>query len=304
MPLPPYDKMTLPVLRFIAEKGVHKISEIEPLVVDYFSVSPDESAETLPSGTETRLHNRVSWAVYDLYKSGLLKRVKRGHYDITEHGQKELQSPPEQMDRTYLRKFDSFREWEEKSARKSKTSSPVNNTAETSGTPEDQMAEAFAAMQVALADELLEKVKEISPVGFEQLVLNLMIRMGYGGSREASGFLTKASGDNGIDGLINEDRLGLDVIYLQAKRYTENNISEPQIREFVGALAGKQANKGVYITTTAFSRQAIAFAERVQQKVILIDGEKLAELMIEHDLGVSTKTEYKIKRLDTDFFDF
>ena len=297
--------MTLPVLQLIADKSVHRIAELEPLVAAHFHLSEEDRAETLPSGAETRLHNRVGWAMYDLYKAGLLRRVKRAHYDITELGKKELQTPPERMDRNYLRKYDSFREWEEKSARKSKISSSKTDTLpDESATPEDQMAEAFATMQAALADELLEKVKEISPLAFEQLVLSLMIRMGYGGSRESSGFLTKASGDNGIDGLINEDRLGLDVIYLQAKRYTENTISEPQIREFVGALAGKQANKGVYITTTAFSRQAVAFAERVQQKVILIDGERLAELMIEHDLGVSTKTEYKIKRLDTDYFDF
>lgn len=165
------------------------------------------------------------------------------------------------------------------------------------------MAEAYQTLRAKLKEEVLELTKAMDPLNFEQLVLDLMLRMGYGGAREGAGQLTQASNDGGIDGLINEDKLGLDVIYLQAKRYTDGVIGRPKIQEFVGALAGQAANKGVFITTSTFSQGAVDFANAVQQKIILIDGDRLADLMIEHNLGVAIEQVYEVKRIDSDFFE-
>ena len=246
--------------------------------------------------------------MYDMFKAGLLNRHTKGLYFITEVGKSVLGESPERIDRQFLMRFPSFKEWQEKSNRRdsSKKQSAKTGTASlelSSVTPDELMAEAYQILRATLVSEVLEKVKIMAPTAFEQLVVDLMIRMGYGGPREDSSWVTKQSGDEGIDGVINEDRLGLDVIYLQAKRYAEKNVSRPAVQGFVGALAGQQATKGVFITTSEFSKEAKVYAKNVAQKVILIDGLRLADLMIEHNLGVSVRHTYEVKDVDSDYFD-
>lgn len=310
MPVPEFQEFHLPALREIAAGRAETPRGLVPFFVQHFKLTDEERTEMIPSQKKTRVLDRITWALVDLAKARLLIRPRRGYYQITTRGQEVLQDPPLRIDRAWLMRFDEFREWQERSNKRPQPPNNCNNKPielsiepVVEATPEEIVGKAMATLNAKLIDEVLEQVKEVEPLKFEQLVLDLMLKMGYGGSREGAGRLTQASNDGGVDGLINEDKLGLDVIYLQAKRYTENSIGRPKIQEFVGALAGRQANKGVFITTSAFSKGAEEYAKTVQQKIILIDGERLAELMIEHNLGVSIEQTFEIKRIDSDYFD-
>ncbi|WP_309382824.1 restriction endonuclease [Cerasicoccus frondis] len=310
MPIPEFQEFHLPVLKQFSEGVIISPSDLESYFADYFKLNEEERKELLPSGKQRRLLNRINWSLYDLFRAGLLDRPKKGKYLLSKRGQEILNNPPSKIDREYLNQFAEFRKWQaQTSSGSGATSAQSKNTGDTlpnevdDATPEEIVGKAMSTLAAKLKGEVLDLTKAMDPLKFEQLVLDLMLKMGYGGAREGAGQLTQASNDGGIDGLINEDKLGLDVIYLQAKRYIDGTIGRPKIQEFVGALAGKQANKGVFITTSAYSQGAIDYANAVQQKIILIDGERLAELMIEHNLGVAVETVYEVKRIDSDFFE-
>lgn len=255
-----------------------------------------------PSGTQRRWHNRVNWACYDMYRASLLNRPRRGHYIITELGREVLSQGWDRIDRSFLTQFESFADWINRSSNSSAQSEPGVSNPPDSLTPEEAIATANRRIQADLRDEVLQMVQGMNPYQFEVLVIDLLLAMGYGGSREEAGRVTQGSNDQGIDGVINEDRLGLDVIYIQAKRW-QSSVGLREIQGFVGALAGQQAQKGIFITTSDFSQNAIAYARSVSQRVILIDGNRLADLMIEHNIGVTIANTVHIKRLDSDYFE-
>jgi restriction system protein len=270
-----------------------------------FQLTDSERDELLPSGSQRRWHNRANWACYDLYRAGLLKQIKKGVYEITEEGKALAAKKPPMIDREFLMQFEPFRQF--MSERKARNLQPpvVSRTdliTEDETTPEERIESAFNDLRESLVADLRAKLADVNPFRFEQVVLDLLVAMGYGGSRREAAEVTQKSGDAGIDGVINEDRLGLDVIYVQAKRW-KNNVGREEIQNFVGALAGKKASKGVFITTSAFNEIAREYAAGLHQKIILIDGRRLAELMIEHGIGVAEEHAYSVKKIDSDYFE-
>lgn len=304
MAVPNLDDIRRPALELLAGLSrLTNVSEVFDLLAPKFDLTEEDLMEMLPSGTQRRWHNRVNWACYDLYRSGCVDRPVKGKYQINDRGREVLANGPEVLTRTYLREqsedFDKFLTPTTKGTGEAITDEVRT---ETSDTPEEQIDQAVATLDKSLREELVGHLLAVDPYRFEQVVVDLLYAMGYGGSRAEAAQVTKKSGDEGIDGVINEDRLGLDVIYVQAKRW-KNTVGRPEIQSFVGALAGKQAHKGVFITTSSFGPGAIEYAAMVPQKVILIDGGRLASLMIEHGVGVSTQRMIAIKRIDTDYFE-
>lgn len=309
MPIPEFNQIKAPALQFFAADGKpHKLAEVFQTVAKHFNLTEEEQNELLPTGTQRRWHNRANWACYDLYRAGILERPKRGLYVITDLGKKVAAQKPTVIDRDYLMQFPQFAKWMETTdaAKESTTDSTENRSqadiASRASTPEEMISTAFQTLRATLKREVLDLVRKMDPYRFEKLVVDLLVAMGYGGSRDEAAQVTKASGDEGIDGIINEDRLGLDVIYLQAKRW-QNTVGRPDLQNFVGALAGRQAHKGVFITTSDFNSNAIAYAKQVPQKVILIDGDRLADLMIQHNIGVFRRETFEIKNVDSDYFE-
>ena len=300
MPVPDFNEIKGPALQLFADGQPHKVSDLYELLADQFSLSPTERAELLPSGMQARFHNRANWACFDLYRAGLLVRPKRGTYQITPLGQEVAAQKPTRMDREYLMKFGEFRKWMEKDGGSSVE--PEREVLIPPKTPLETLEAAHWSLSERLKSELMQLVTKMDPIRFERLVLDLLLAMGYGGSREEAARMTKASNDEGIDGVINEDRLGLDVIYVQAKRW-QNTVGRKEIQSFVGALAGQQANKGIFITTSDFADTAVEYVRKLSQKVILINGDRLADLMIRHDIGVSKEHSFEIKRIDSDYFE-
>ena len=305
MPIPEFNAIKAPALQYFLDGKSHSLSEVSIDLGKQFALSSEELAELLPSGAERRWNNRANWACYDLYRAGLLERPKRGVYLITEAGRKIAAQKPAYIDRDFLLQFPSFAEFHLKSGAKkgvSEHAGKAGDVADKEKTPEELIDEAYQVLHAALKKEIQDLVTNMDPFQFEQLVLDLLLAMGYGGSREEAAQVTKASGDEGIDGVINEDRLGLDVIYLQAKRW-QQTVGRKEIQSFVGALAGQQAHKGVFITTSDFADTATVYAKKVSQKVILIDGDRLADLMIQYGIGVSTSHSYDVKHVDGDYFE-
>ena len=309
MPIPEFNEIKAPAIQFFADGKQHKVSEVYEVLAKHFNLTEQELNEILPSGVQRRWHNRANWACYDLYRAGLLDRPKRGLYVITENGRKVAEQKPKVIDRDFLMQFPQFVAFAQatgtrKTARDDQKSVEEDSSGPTAKntTPEELIGTANEELHETLRKDLLELVKKMDPFLFEHLVIDLLVAMGYGGSREEAAKVTKASGDEGIDGIINEDRLGLDVIYLQAKRW-QQTVGRKEIQSFVGALAGQQAHKGVFITTSDFAETAIDYAKKVSQKVILIDGDKLADLMIKHNIGVALSHSYELKHIDTDYFD-
>lgn len=305
MPIPEFNEIKAPALQLFADGKERRISEAFAPLAKHFSLTDDEQNEMLPSGTQRRWHNRADWACYDLFRAGLLARPRRGIYVITEAGKALAAKNPKVIDRDFLMQYPEFAKFAQmtgkpKDTKAKNAKSPLAFTEQT--TPEEILENAHQFVQANLQKEVLENVSKMNPYKFEQLVVDLLVAMGYGGSREEAARVTKASNDEGIDGIINEDRLGLDVIYIQAKRW-QNTVGRREIQSFVGALAGQKAQKGIFITTSDFADTAIAYAKNVHQKIILIDGVRLAALMIEHDIGVSPTHAYKVKRIDSDYFE-
>lgn len=296
MAIPDFQTLMLPLLKIARDEGEHWFKDAVDAVAQQFQLSEAELSEMLPSGRAPLFYNRLAWAKTYLKKAGLLELPRRGSFRITERGRQVLQSAPTKIDLALLKKFPEFADTNEQAAE-----GVSSVSVQTGETPEEAIERAHALMRHELTDEILASIKKCSPAFFEQLVVQLMIKMGYGGSREEAGRAVGKSGDGGIDGIINEDRLGLDAIYLQAKRW-DGVVGRPEIMKFVGALAGQRANKGVFITTSWYTQEAKDYAGNSQYKVVLIDGPRLADLMIEHDLGVSVVAIYQLKRIDSDFF--
>ncbi|WP_347275982.1 restriction endonuclease [Leptolyngbya sp. FACHB-321] len=302
MTLPTYDQFMLPLLKLAAEAGeIHPIAGLREKLVQQFGITPEQRAVRLPSGQQSVFDNRVGWANTYLRKAGLIERPKRGYVQITQRGREVLAESPTAIDNLYLQRFDEFREFRERSATEEPLAITPNATPASTTTPEETISKAIGILNAELRDELLDKVKQLTPEHFEGLVLRLLHAMGYGGSlKDVEG--VPRGPDGGIDGTIKEDKLGLDVIYIQAKRW-ENSIGREKIQAFQGALAGVGARKGVFITTSSYTQQAIAYAAQLRDsKIILLDGQKLTQFMIEHDVGVSIKETFHLKRLDEDFF--
>jgi len=300
MPIPDFQSLMLPFLEMANDKKEYSSNDfLEPLAVK-FNLTENEKAEMLASGSQRIFHNRVHWAKAYLKMAGLIENTRRGFFKITDRGLKTLEESPSKITIKYLRQFPDFQTVKEP---KINTSSIEDTTDEViNKTPQEQIEQAFQTIDNALGQDLLQKIKSCSWQFFEKLVIDLLLKMGYGGSKSEAAELIGKTGDEGIDGIIKEDRLGLDVIYIQAKKWDSTTIGRPEIQKFVGALAGQGAKKGVFITTSKFSPDATTYLPKNETKVILIDGQKLVQLMIEFELGVSTKELYKLKITDDDYF--
>lgn len=304
MAIPDYESLMLPLLRRLAVVEELKFADAVRQLGDDFGLTTDELKQMLPSGRDFMFRNRVGWARLHMKHADLLAQVRHGVMAITPAGRKLLQAAPARIDLATLKRFDAYRAYRLRVAVDGQGAVPAVVTPEIVGrlSPDDLIETAARELNAALVEELLATVRERSSSFFEKLVVRLLLKMGYGGSRQENGQVVGRSGDGGIDGVISEDRLGLDSIHVQAKRW-QGTVGEPEIRDFLGALVGRGASKGVIITPSNFSEAARTFAARsLQQRIVLIDGERLAGLMIEHGLGVSTVATYEIKRIDSDFF--
>ncbi len=298
MAIPDYQSIMLPLLQFLSDKKEHSLREtIEHLELK-FELSDDDKKQLLPSGSQPIFENRVGWARTYLKKALLLEPVRRGFFQITERGMNILAKKPERIDASFLRQFPEFLEFQ--NIRKEEKEEPVAVEVN-SETPEESIESAYLRLKSNLANEIIQNIKSCSPTFFERLVIELLVKMGYGGSRKDAGEAIGKSGDGGIDGIIKEDKLGLDILYIQAKRW-EGCVGRPEIQKFAGALQLHHAKKGIFITTSNYSKDAIDYVSRIESKIILIDGELLANLMIDNKVGVSTVTTYDINKIDSDYF--
>lgn len=302
MSLPTYDRFMLPLLKLAAEnEQVYAIATLREKLAQQFGITPEQRAVQLLSGQQSMFDNRVGWASTYLRKASLLSRPKRGYVQITQRGRDVLAEQPLVLDNLYLQRFEEYREFKERSMSEVPLSGISNDAPASTTTPEETISKAIGILDAELRDELLDKVKHLPPDRFEGLVLKLLHAMGYGGSMKDVEGVPRGP-DGGIDGTIKEDKLGLDIIYIQAKRW-ESSVGREKVQAFQGALAGVGARKGVFLTTAAFTQPAIAYAAQLRDsKIILIDGQQLADLMVEHDVGVSIKETFYLKRIDEDFF--
>lgn len=289
----------LPFLQFAADGQEHSVREAREALAETFQLTPEERAALLPSGRQHTFDNRVAWAKIYLERAGLLASPRRGYFQISDRGRGVLSKPPDRIDIRFLGQYPEFNEFRSADKTSSVVEPPDSGTERE--TPEEVLEKASQHLRDNLASEVLERVKASSARFFEHLVVNLLVKMGYGGSLEQAGRAIGKSGDEGIDGVINEDRLGLDTIHIQAKKW-DGSVGRPEVQKFVGALQGKRARKGVFITTGTFTSDAVDYVSRIEVKVVLIDGRQLASLMIEHNLGVATRASYEVKRVDEDFF--
>ncbi|MBR7890134.1 restriction endonuclease [Marinomonas sp. A79] len=300
MAIPDYQTLMLPFLRLLADGAEHQLPEVTESLSLEFQLTEEERNELLPSGNQAIMRNRVGWARAYLKKALLLDAPRRGVFQITDRGREVLADAPEKITARYLRRFEEFCEFQNSASSSEEISTPQNT--DENRTPTEAIEVAFNTLNNDLATEVLDSIKKQTPQFFEQLVVQLMQAMGYGGWSKESGRATQFTSDGGIDGIINEDPLGLETIYLQAKRYSDNAIGRPDIQAFVGALEMRRARKGVFITTSRFSKEALEYISMIEKKVVLIDGKQLADLMIKHNLGVTVKQTYQVKDLDTDYF--
>jgi restriction system protein len=304
--VPPYDALTLPLLQFAADGVTHQIREAVEAIAGELGITDDQRDEMLPSGKKRRFDDRLQWACTYLKKACLLESVGWGKFRITERGRQALRQNPIHINRHYLMQFPEFVNFIRPNIKEPLGANPTDDIFfDMDMTPQDLIQAAHLGLQQDLADDLLDIVLSSSPAFFERLVIDLLLAMGYGGSREDAGRAMGRTGDGGIDGYIQEDKLGLDIIYVQAKRWARNKtVGRPEIQAFVGSLMGAGAKKGVFMTTSRFSQTAIKYAGSIQHlKVILIDGAQLTQLMIEHDVGVTIERTYTAKMIDRDYFD-
>lgn len=296
----------LPLLKLAADGNEHRTRGFVEVLADQFHLTPEERAEKLESGPG-RFADRVGWARTGLKMAGLLEVPKRAFIRITERGREVLRRGVAGITVKYLHRFPEYREWRGLSDDKppSALPSPAQTETTASATPRERLEEAYTELNATSTQDILAKIKSCPPPFFERLVVDLLVKMGYGGSRsDAAGSVVGRSGDGGIDGIIKEDELGLDMIYLQAKRYTTANVPIGDVRDFVGALVGKRARKGVFITTSGFQKDAREYAQTIEGKtLVLIDGTMLAGLMLKHELGFSVTETYRVGRIDEDYFD-
>ena len=320
MPIPDYQTLMLPLLRgFEGVSEPRRVKDFVEYIADEFTLSQEELAERIPSGQENLLTNRMAWARTYMGKAELLRSVSRGMLEITERGRALVAERPERIDLSTLRRYPEFVSWVETSTanspRKTKPSNalvdqsggsitPLATPSELLTTPREQIDAAKRAIEDALSDELMQRVRKMTPTDFEELVLRLLLAMGYGQGLDEMAKAVGGSGDGGIDGVINQDPLGLERVFVQAKRYKEGNgVSSPDIRNFVGALNINRANKGVFVTASHFTPDAYRAAEGSTVQVVLIDGARLAELMVRYKVGVLVRDIIELKEIDEGFFD-
>jgi restriction system protein len=304
MAIPDYQSLMLPLLKLVEDKKEHKYRDLIESLASEFKITDDERKELLASGNQAIFDNRVGWAKTYLKKAGLLESPKRATFVITSSGLETLKKNLNNIDAKYLRQFPTFLEFQNASRTENETEDENKEVSINGQTPEENLDIAYQRIRKSLASELINKVVELSPSFFERLVVELLVKMGYGGSIKDAGKAIGKSGDEGIDGTIKEDKLGLDIIYIQAKRWKPGNvIGRPELQKFVGALAGQGAKKGIFITTSNFTREALEYTPRNETKIVLIDGEQLAQLMIDYNLGCTPQQTYEIKKIDSDYFD-
>ncbi|WP_085276131.1 restriction endonuclease [Pseudogulbenkiania subflava] len=305
MAIPDFQTIMLPLMQLAENRQEYALKSAVELLAEKFGLSGEERSQLLPSGRQTTFANRIAWSKTHLTQAGLLESTRRGHFKITQSGLALLSENPDAIGMKLLERYPTYRDFRQRSSVEKNDSSvqpeKVHVVEEEHRTPEEMLAAAYKTIRQSLVDELLTTIKQCSPRFFEQLVVDLIIAMGYGGSHQEAGQAIGRSGDGGIDGIINEDKLGLDVIYLQAKRW-EGTVGRPEIQKFAGALAGQRASKGIFITSSSFSREAEEFVSLIQSKIILVDGKRLADLMIEHNVGVHVQEIYQTKRIDSDYF--
>jgi len=301
MPIPSYETLMLSVLKY-GNEGVIEFKEAVNRASDEFNLTDEERRETIPSGTESLIRNRTGWSITYMVKAELLYRPKRAYFTITERGKMELAKNPEAIGVKDLKQYSAFKKfYNKKNTRKSlQFQGQVEASLET---PEERIGVAYDEITTEVRSELLTKILELSPVFFEHLILKLLVSMGYGNWVEGSAKHLGGPGDGGIDGIINEDKLGLGMICVQAKRYApEKKVGSGELRDFAGSLNFKCVNKGVFVTTSSFSTHALRSIEKGSKRIILIDGEKLTSLMLEHNVGVRVNRSIELKRIDEDFF--
>lgn len=303
MAVPDYQTLLLPLLRLAGEQRAQTLAQADAILADELKLTVQDREAKLPSGQQTVLRNRIGWASFYLKNAGLLDKPKRGQFFITARGMQVLAAPPEKIDLVFLSQFPEFQAFYQKGLSQSHAKPPITSqSANDDRTPDEVLQSAHQSITDELAAEVLARLLSASPEFFERVVVELLVAMGYGGSLQDAGQRIGKSGDGGIDGIIKEDRLGLDAIYIQAKRW-QGNVGRPDIQKFVGALQGQRAKKGVFMTTSSFSAEAVDYVSRIDAKVVLLDGRQISTLMIDHDVGVSPAASYVIKRIDSDYFE-
>jgi restriction system protein len=305
MSIPDYQSLMLPVLD-ASSRGEVRIGEVAEELADKLGLSSEERSELLPSGKQTVFNNRVHWAKSYLSKANLVEITRRGYFRITPRGQAVLDSKPAHVDNKLLMQFEEFRQFRERSSAPEKPDSQPTNPAleDQRQTPDESMRMAHRQIETALGHDLLKRIREAPPDFFERLMVNLLVSMGYGGSAEEAGRTLGRSGDDGVDGVVDQDALGLDRVYIQAKRYAAgHSIGAGAIRDFFGSLDRHKASKGLFVTTSAFSSSARETAEFLSKRIVLIDGDQLARLMIRHNVGCRIEETLHIKKIDEDFFE-
>jgi len=306
MPIPDYQAFMTPLLQQLADGKTVKLKEIESDVYNALCLTDEQLHQRIPSGKQTYAYHRLGWAKTYLVQAGLIEQPKRAFCTITEIGKQALVSG-KKINNQYLNQFSEFIDFKTRSNSQTNTNESVTelhnlDNINPQETPEELIESAISSINLNLSNDILNAILNSSPEFFENLVIDLMLAMGYGGSRKDAGQATQYTQDGGIDGIIKEDKLGLDMIYLQAKRYKDKTVGRPDIQAFAGALDMHRAKKGVFITTSNFSKEAKEYVGMIEKRIVLVDGEQLTELMLTHDLGVSTKQVFKIKTLDTDYF--
>ena len=300
MAIPDFQSIMLPLLKLAGDGKARSLADSRDALAKVLGVGEEERRKLLPSGTQPVFNNRLAWASIYLHRAGLLIRPQRGWYQISDRGLAILEQKPERIDIKFLDQFPEFVEFKKIKKDKGKQIEKVARIFPETN-PEESLEAAYQELQESLAADLIQNIKQCAPDFFERMVVDVLIKMGYGGSRKEAGRAIGRTGDEGIDGIIKEDKLGLDIIYMQAKRW-ENTVGRPEIQKFAGALQGQRARKGIFITTADFSKEALNYVKNIDSKIILIDGQRLAELMIEHNVGVSPVASYDVKKIDTDYF--
>ncbi len=305
MPIPDFQSLMLPVLKALSGGVEMPTSKVRVYVADTEGLTTEDVRELLPSGRQQVFTNRIAWAVTHMSHAGLVEKVRRSVYKLTKEGERLLAQAPTRIDLKILRNYSAYAEWKTgQSAPAASGDTALAVSEDESVTPEEALDRAAKELRDALETEVLDRVREAEPAFLERVVIDLLIAMGYGGGDAAMGRVTGRSGDGGIDGTIREDTLGLDEVYLQAKKYAAGNtVGESDLRNFAGAIDAANTTKGVFVTTASFTKAAKAYVEKSPKRIVLIDGEELARLMVEHNIGVRPKIQYKVKRIDEDYFE-
>jgi restriction system protein len=304
MAIPDYQSCMLPLLRFVSDGQEHQLKDAAQSLAGEFQLTPEELSEFLPSGQQPVFINRIGWARTYMKKAGLLRNTRRGYFQITDRGLTVVREKPAEVNVKYLERFPEFLEFRtgaRKDAAPEESAPTLEAEPAPTQTPHEALEAAYERLRSELASELLLALKSADPGLFENIVVELLVKMGYGGSRKDAGKAIGRSGDEGIDGIIKEDHLGLDNIYIQAKRW-QATVGRPEIQKFAGALQGQRARKGIFITTSDFSKEASDYVSRIDSKIVLIDGKSLARLMMDFGVGVTSVATYDVKRIDSDYF--